>query len=91
MSTVKKMTESELQTLRDLQVQYSDITAKFGQIKVERILAENQLERMNQLEQDLTDQYKAAQRSEEEFLKSLQTTYGNVTVNIETGEVTENK
>lgn len=90
MSTAK-LTEAELKTLRDLQVQYSDITAKFGQIKVERILAENQLERMDQLESKLTEEYKSAQRSEEEFLKSLQTTYGNVTVNIDTGEVTENK
>lgn len=88
MSAVTKIKPEELTTLQSLQQAYSDITAKFGQIKVERLMIQTQDERLVALEDSLETQFKDNQTKESEFLKSLESTYGKVSVNIETGEIT---
>ena len=88
MSAVTKIKPEELTTLQSLQQAYSDITAKFGQIKEERLMIQTQDERLVALEDSLETQFKDNQAKESEFLKSLESTYGKVSVNIETGEIT---
>ena len=50
MSDVNQITPEDLVQLRTLQESYSEITAKFGQLKVEQILLKGQLERLAELE-----------------------------------------
>ena len=88
MSTeIKKISAEELEKLRNLQKAYSEITAKFGQLKIEQILVQDQLNKLNDLNTQFESEYKAIQASEIEYLKSLEAVYGKVNVNIETGEI----
>lgn len=89
MSDVKQITPEELVQLRTLQESYSEITAKFGQLKVEQILLKGQLERLVELEKSFELQYADTQIKETEFLQSLETKYGRISINIETGEITK--
>ena len=85
----KKLKAEELDTLRELQSKYAEITGKFGQLKVEQILLKNQLIRLEELEKTFEKDYVETQKSETVFLKTLETTYGKVSINIETGEISE--
>ena len=78
----------ELETLRNLQNTYSQITAKFGQVKVEKILLTNQLNNLTVLEQSFEADYLDTQSKEAEFLKTLESKYGKITVNLDSGEIT---
>jgi hypothetical protein len=89
MEEVKQITPEELVQLRTLQESYSEITAKFGQLKVEQILLKGQLERLAELEKSFELQYTETQIKETEFLQSLETKYGRISINIETGEITK--
>jgi hypothetical protein len=89
MSDVNQITPEELVQLRTLQESYSEITAKFGQLKVEQILLKGQLERLAELEKSFELQYTETQTKETEFLQSLETKYGRISINIETGEISK--
>ena len=87
MAEVKTITKEELEALQNLQRAYSEITAKFGQLKVEQIILKNQLNRLGELETQTEVEYSNIQTREMEFLKGLETKYGKISVNIETGEI----
>ena len=89
MSDVNQITPEELVQLRTLQESYSEITAKFGQLKVEQILLKGQLERLAELEKSFELQQTETQTKETEFLQSLETKYGRISINIETGEISK--
>ena len=82
------LSTEELETLRNLQNTYSQITAKFGQVKVENILLTNQLNNLTVLEQSFEADYLDTQSKEAEFLKTLESKYGKITVNLDSGEIT---
>jgi|688.fasta_scaffold1781303_1 hypothetical protein len=85
---MNQLSPEELETLRNLQKTYSEITAKFGQVKVEKILLTNQLNNLSVLEQSFEADYLDTQSKETEFLKTLESKYGKVTVNLDSGEIT---
>lgn len=87
MAEVKTITKEELDALQSLQRSYSEITAKFGQLKVEQIILKNQLTRLEELGAQTEVEYSNIQTREMEFLKGLETKYGKISVNIETGEI----
>ena len=82
------LSTEELETLRNLQNTYSQITAKFGQVKVEKILLTNQLNNLTVLEQSFEADYLDTQSKEAEFLKTLESKDGKITVNLDSGEIT---
>ena len=86
MSTPIKLTEQELKTLTELQENYATITAQLGQLKIETILLNEQLKRLNTLEETFTSKYLSIQADEEKFAKEISTKYGDGDINIETGE-----
>ena len=85
---MNQLSPEELETLRNLQKTYSEITAKFGQVKVEKILLTNQLNNLSVLEHSFEADYLDTQSKETEFLKTLESKYGKVTVNLDSGEIT---
>lgn len=86
MSTPLKLSEQELQKVQELQTKYAEITAQLGQIKIESIIINEQLKRLNTLEDSLAAKYLAIQTEEEQFAKLISEKYGNGDINIETGE-----
>jgi hypothetical protein len=83
-----KLTDEELKVINDLQDTYTRITFELGQIKIEKILLQGQIARLNELSDSLTTEYLAAQSKENEFAESIQKKYGEGEINIETGEFT---
>jgi hypothetical protein len=85
----QKLTEQELQELKTLQENYSKVTVQLGQLKVEQILLNTQVKRLQDVEAAMTNDYIKLQEQEATFVKSLETKYGVGEINIETGVFTK--
>jgi hypothetical protein len=76
-----KLQETELQELKDFQTQSETLIAQLGQLGFKKL----QLERE---EQFLKQQYTQIISSEVELSKRLKETYGDVSIDLKTGEIT---
>jgi hypothetical protein len=83
-----KLTPEEISTLKSLESAYARITAEFGQIKIEKILLNAQLNSLKEFEDALTQEYLSNQSKENSFAEDIQKKYGEGEINIETGEFT---
>ena len=88
MSKTVKLSDEELKSIKDLNLKYAEISSKFGQIKIEKILVNQQLERLSTLEESTAEEYTKLQEEEVALVNSISTKYGEGSVNIETGEFT---
>jgi len=75
-----KLQETELQELNDFQSQSENLIAQLGQLSFRKL----QLERE---EQFLKQQYTQIITSEAELSKKLKETYGDVQLDLKTGEI----
>lgn len=75
-----KLQETELQELKDFQSQSENLIAQLGQLSFRKL----QLERE---EQYLKQQYTQIITSEAELSKKLKETYGDVQIDLKTGEI----
>lgn len=80
-----QLTEQELQQIQDLRVKYANITAQLGQLKVEQILVNKQLTRLNDLEDQFIKDYEQVQTEEDQFAKLITEKYGVGDVDVESG------
>jgi predicted nuclease with TOPRIM domain len=80
-----KLTEQELQQIQDLRLKYANVTAQLGQLKVEQILVNKQLTRLNDLENQFIKDYEQVQTDEEQFAKLITEKYGIGDVDVESG------
>ena len=80
-----KFTTEELQSLQDLQTKYQESQVKFGQVSVQRLLLNQQLNKLIETEQGLTKTYAEIQAEEATLVASLIEKYGNVKLEPETG------
>ena len=83
-----KLTEQELQQIQDLRLKYANVTAQLGQLKVEQMLINKQLSRLNELENQFIKDYEQVQTEEEQFAKSITEKYGIGDVDVESGVFT---
>jgi hypothetical protein len=83
-----KLSPEEIQTINSLQTKYADITAKLGQLKIEQILLNSQINRLTQLEETFSNEYLTIQTEEIKFADDVTKKYGQGEINIETGEFT---
>jgi septal ring factor EnvC (AmiA/AmiB activator) len=80
-----KFTEEEMKQLNELQQNYINIQNAFGQISVNRIRLEQQLNDLNKTENDFQNQFAENQKNERNFVDSINKKYGDGNLNIETG------
>ena len=80
-----KLTEQELQQIQDLRLKYANVTAQLGQLKVEQMLINKQLTRLNELENQFIKDYEQVQTEEEQFAKTITEKYGIGDVDVESG------
>ena len=83
-----KFTEEEMQKLANLQQTYQQLQSSFGQLKVQRIMLEQQLEGLEEAEIGVEEQYKTAQTTERDFVKELNDKYGPGSLDPATGTFT---
>jgi|TARA_R110001592_G_scaffold253811_2_gene516983 hypothetical protein len=83
-----KFTEEELKSLSDLQQGYTNTQTKFGQIRVQRLLLNQQLEGLDEAELRLETEYTELQKAEREQVESLNKKYGAGNLDPKTGVFT---
>ena len=85
---VYKFNEDELKQIKEVRQAIEQKLVEFGDAKVARINLESQLERLDEHERKLTEEFFKVKESEQELTKHLNSKYGNGTLNIDTGEFT---
>ena len=90
MSDDKKFTEEEMKSLRDLQDSYTKKQAELGQVSVQRILLNQQLDNLDQRQSHLEKEYVQVQQQERDLVKELNEKYGAGQLDPESGVFTPN-
>jgi len=83
-----KFSDKELQSLRELQDGYSEKSAQFGQLKVQKLLVQQQLDALETTEVQFESDYSALQSKEQEIVKQLNEKYGPGNLDPATGVFT---
>ena len=91
MSEQIKFTDEEMKTLRGLQDSYTEKQAELGQLSVQRILLNQQLDALDERQTFLENEYKKIQQKETDFVKTLNNKYGQGQLDPDTGVFTPNK
>ena len=83
-----KFTDDELKQLQGLQTSYQEKQLQFGQLKVQRILLQQQSDALEEAEVKLEEDYKGVQETERGIVQQLNEKYGPGSLNPETGMFT---
>ena len=87
-STEMKFTDDELQSLQQLQNDYQDKQVNLGQLSVQRILLNQQLEALEARQVELESEYEAVQQQERDIVQKLNEKYGPGQLDPQTGVFT---
>lgn len=85
-----KFSEEEMKSLRDLQDSYTKKQAELGQVSVQRILLNQQMDTLDERQAELESEYTKVQQQEQDLVKKLNEKYGPGQLNPETGVFTPN-
>ena len=83
-----KFTDEELKSLQDLSQNYQNIQASFGQLKVQKILNQQQADALEEAEVKMDADYKDIQDKERELVQQLNEKYGPGQLDPQTGVFT---
>ncbi len=83
-----KFTEDELKSLADLAQGYQTTQAAFGQLRVQKILLQQQAEGLEEAEVKLEADYITMQENERKIVKQLNEKYGPGSLDPQTGVFT---
>tara|TARA_R110002072_G_scaffold286696_1_gene451809 strand:+ start:173 stop:448 length:276 start_codon:yes stop_codon:yes gene_type:complete len=86
MATPIKFTKEELKQVTELRDASQAKVVEFGQLKLERILTENRLTQLDQLDEEAKNSYVELQKQEADLVEQLKEKYGAGTVDVESGE-----
>ena len=83
-----KFSEEELKSLSDLQSSYQQKQLQFGQLRVQRLLVQQQLDSISDAEAKLEVEYRDVQETERNLVKQLNEKYGPGNLDPATGVFT---
>tara|TARA_Y100000034_G_scaffold133292_1_gene198369 strand:- start:64 stop:363 length:300 start_codon:yes stop_codon:yes gene_type:complete len=83
-----KFSEEELKSLQDLQQQYQQKQLQFGQLRVQRLLVQQQLDAIDDTEAKLEVEYGGVQETERKLVEELNKKYGPGNLDPATGVFT---
>jgi hypothetical protein len=81
MATVKKLTEQELEEIKQLREENSAIAVELGQVELAKLEIARRREAIEAF-------LKTSREKELALVKELEETYGKGSINLETGEIT---
>ena len=87
-SSEMKFTEEDLQSLQDLQNGYQEKQTNLGQLSVQRILLNQQVEAIEARQVELESEYEAVQQQERDIVQKLNEKYGPGQLDPQTGVFT---
>jgi hypothetical protein len=85
------LTKEELEKVRELQLQNTQITYELGEISLKLIEAKSQLSLIEKEQEDLHLEYIKNYNEGDELFKQLKDKYGEGSINLDTGEITNSK
>ena len=83
-----KFTDEELKSLQELSQNYQNIQASFGQLKVQKILNQQQAEALEEADVKMDADYKDIQDNERKLVEELNEKYGPGQLDPQTGVFT---
>ena len=83
-----KFSDEELQSLNELSQGYQNVQAAFGLMKVQHILAEQQISSLEEAEVQMESDYSDLQEKERELVQQLNEKYGPGQLDPQTGVFT---
>ena len=83
-----KFSEEELKSLQELSQSYQNIQASFGQMKVQKILNQQQADALDEAEVNLESDYSDLQQKERDLVAQLNEKYGPGSLDPQTGVFT---
>ena len=83
-----KFSEEELKSLQDLQTSYQQKQLQFGQLRVQRLLVQQQLDSIDDAEAKLEVEYAGVQDTERKLVADLNKKYGPGNLDPATGVFT---
>jgi len=83
-----KFSEEELKSLQELSQSYQNIQASFGQLKVQKILNQQQADALEEAEVKMDADYKDIQDNERKLVEELNKKYGPGQLDPQTGVFT---
>tara|TARA_B100001057_G_scaffold385932_1_gene392783 strand:+ start:461 stop:760 length:300 start_codon:yes stop_codon:yes gene_type:complete len=85
---VTKIDEKDIERVKKFRNDFADITAKIGEIEVERLNAEMILRNIEEAKDNLSDTFKSMRNEEVEITNEFKEKYGNGEFDIENGTFT---
>ncbi len=85
-----KFTDEELQSLQGLQTSYQEKQNVLGQLAVQRIIMNQQIEALEIRTEEVETEYQAVQQEERDIVKKLDEKYGPGQLDPATGVFTPN-
>ena len=85
---MSKLTPEELQSVNDLQSKYNQTIFEIGVAEAQRIALQEQVDKLQSNKVALVNDLATIEKQESDLVTSLQTKYGNGSINPETGEIT---
>ena len=86
-----KFSQEEMDKIKEIQSSYVGVQQAFGQLEVNRIRLEQQLDSTQQASVDLRNKFSEVQGNEQKFIEELNTKYGDGSLDLESGTFTPNK
>ena len=86
-----KFSQEEMDKIKEIQSSYVGVQQAFGQLEVNRIRLEQQLDATQQASSDLRKKFSDVQSDEQKFIEELNKKYGDGALNLESGTFTPNK
>ena len=83
-----KFTDEELQSLQSLQTSYQEKQATLGQLAVQKILLNQQIDGLNIRTEEVETEYQTVQQEERDLVKTLNEKYGPGQLDPTTGVFT---
>jgi oligoribonuclease NrnB/cAMP/cGMP phosphodiesterase (DHH superfamily) len=85
---MSKLTQEEIQQIRELQTKYNQTILEIGAAEAQLIVFQENIEKLTEAKKGLVSDLKTIEQKESELVKTLQEKYGQGNINIETGEIT---
>lgn len=86
MSETKKLAKEELDMIDQLRADTQQKIMQFGEVELEFVYLEKRKEQLQELKETFKKELDEIQNKEAEFSRSLETKYGQGTLNLQNGE-----
>ena len=87
----KKFTDEEMGKIKEIQSSYLGVQQAFGQLEVNKLRLQQQLDSTQQASTELKDKFSEVQNNEQKLIEELNAKYGDGSLNLESGTFTSNK